>query len=109
MAQVSISEASHNLSHWINKASYGRDLVFVTSRGKTKAVIIGADTFAALVGMQEYARRELLPTEAFHREFRAALAEAGYRTREDIVTLVRDVKLEMAAEQDAHEEDTGAG
>lgn len=104
MTQVSISEASRNLSHWINRASYGRDLVFVTSRGKAKAVIIGADTFAALVGMQEYAQRELLPPKTFRREFRAALAEAGYQTREELVALVYQVKQEMAAERDTQHE-----
>ncbi len=103
MTQVSISEASRNLSHWINKASYGHDLVFVTSRGKSKAVIMGANTFAALVGMQEYAQRELQPTEALRREFRAALEEAGYLSREQIIDLVRDVKQEMAAERDAQQ------
>lgn len=103
MTQVSVSEASRNLSHWINKASYGRDLVFVTSRGKPKAVIMGADTFAALVGMQEYASRELLPPETFRREFRAALAEAGYQTKDEMIALVQEVKREVAAERDAQQ------
>jgi prevent-host-death family protein len=102
MTQVSISEAGRNLSHWINKASYGRDLVFVTSRGKAKVGIIGADTFAALVGMQEYAQRELQPIETFCLEFRTAVAEAGFQTREEIVDLVRGVKQEMATE--SHQE-----
>ncbi len=108
MTQVSVSEASRNLSHWINKASYGRDLVFVTSRGKPKAVIIGTDTFAALVGMQEYAQRELLPPETFRREFRAALAEAGYQSREEIIELVHSVKQEMVAKRDAQQDDASA-
>lgn len=106
MTQVSISEASRNLSHWINRASYGRDLVFVTSRGKPKAVIIGADTFALLVGMQEYVQRDLMPPETFRREFQAALAEAGFQTKEDIVTLVQEVKQEMADERQLHQDDT---
>lgn len=109
MTQVSISEASRNLSHWINKASYGRDLVFVTSRGKSKAVIIGTETFAALVGMQEYAQRELQPTETFRREFRAALIEAGYHSREEIIDLVREVKQDVAAERDAQQENDEEG
>ncbi len=103
MTQVSISKASRNLSHWINKASYGRDLVFVTSRGKPKAVIIGADTFATLVGMQEYAQRELLPLEIFRREFRAALTEAGYQTREEIIPLVQEIKQEVATERNTQQ------
>ncbi len=101
MTQVSISEASRNLSHWINKASYGRDLIFVTSRGKPKAVIIGAETFAALVGMQEYAHRELQPAETFRHEFRTALAEAGYQTSDDMIALVQEVKKEAASEQNS--------
>jgi hypothetical protein len=31
MAQVSVSKASQNLSHWTNQASYGRECVIVTA------------------------------------------------------------------------------
>ena len=40
---ISISEASRNLSHWVNQASYGRECVLLTSRGRVKAVV--ASTF----------------------------------------------------------------
>jgi prevent-host-death family protein len=98
MSQVSVSEASRNLSHWVNQATYGRDLVVITSHGKAKAVIISAEAFEKLIGIQDYARRELMPSEQLRREFRQALAEAGYGDREAIVELVRQVKQEMANE-----------
>lgn len=97
--EVSISEASRNLSHWINRASYGREFVVVTSRGKPKAVIMGMDAFEDLIGIGEYLNRELMPLDQFRQQFRQALAESGYQTRDDIVALVREVKQEMAAER----------
>ena len=98
MTQVSVSEASRNLSHWINRASYGREIVVITSRGRAKAVIVGVDVFEDLIGLGDYADRDLMPVDQLREEFRQALAEANYRTREDIIQLVRDVKSEIAAE-----------
>lgn len=94
-----MSKASRNLSHWINRASYGREVVVVTSRGRPKAVILGVEAFEELVGLHEYADHELMPMEQFRSEFRQALAESGYQTREEINDLVREVKRELATEQ----------
>lgn len=99
MSQVSISEASRNLSHWINRASYGREVVVVTSRGRAKAVILGVEAFEELVGLHDYADLELMPLEQFRSEFRDALSESGYNSRDDIINLVREVKQELVAEQ----------
>ncbi len=99
MSQISISEASRNLSHWINQASYGRDLIVITSRGKAKAILIGADSFEALIGMGDYAHRELMPAEQLRQQFRQALVNAGYTDREAIVEMVRKVKQEIANER----------
>ncbi len=99
MTQISVSEASRNLSHWINRASYGREVVVVTSRGRAKAVILGVEAFEELVGLREYADLELLPLEALREGFRQALAESGYHSRDEIVDLVREVKQEVALEQ----------
>jgi prevent-host-death family protein len=99
MSYVSVAEASRNLSHWINQASYGRDCVVITSRGKAKAVLVSVEAFEALIGIQDMGDSERLPADQFRAEFGQALAEAGYRTREEIVELVREVKRELAAER----------
>lgn len=96
MSQISVSEASRNLSHWINRASYGREVVVVTSRGRAKAVILGVEAFEELVGLGEYADLELRPLAQFRREFRQALGESGVQSPEEIVELVRAVKEELA-------------
>lgn len=99
MTEVSVSEASRNLSHWINQASYGRDLVVITSRGKAKAVLIGADSFATLIGLERHTERELTPSTQLQQQFQQALAAAGYADREAILELARSVKKEMVAER----------
>ncbi|MFZ0547606.1 MAG: type II toxin-antitoxin system Phd/YefM family antitoxin [Candidatus Promineifilaceae bacterium] len=101
MAEISVSEASRNLSHWINRASYGRELVLVTSRGKAKAVILGVDAFEALFGMKLLSEEELIPQEQFQKEFRKAMEDAGYETRDDIIELVREVRKEIVSERTA--------
>jgi prevent-host-death family protein len=98
MSLVSVSEASQNLSHWINQASYGRECVIVTSRGRAKAVLIGVEAFEALIGVPDHTRRESLPVQQLRSEFNLALAEAGYGTPEQVVNLVREVKRELADE-----------
>lgn len=98
MTRVSVSEASRNLSHWINEASYGGQVVIITSRGKPKAVIVGMEAFEELIGIDEYLDRELIPMDQFRQEFRAALGEAGYHTPDDIVHLIQEVRQEMASE-----------
>lgn len=95
---VSISEASRNLSHLVNQASYGRECVMLTSRGRPKAVIIGMETFEMLLGVQSTATAKRLPVEQLRQELRQALTAGGYRTKEEIVALVQDVKRELADE-----------
>ncbi len=99
MAQVSVSEVSKNLSHWINQASYGREVIIITSRGRAKAVILGIESFEDLIGLRQYAEQDLMPLDQLREEFRQALMEAGYRTPDEIVDLVREVKREVANER----------
>lgn len=99
MTQVSIANASRQLSSLVNRAAYGREVVTLTSRGKAKAVILGVESFQKLVGMSEYAQEELMPLDAFRAAFHRALEEAGYSTRESVVELVREVKRELAEER----------
>ena len=99
MSLVSVSEVSRNLSHWINQASYGRDCVIVTSRGRAKAVLIGVEAFEVLIGVPDQHRRRTLPVQQLRKEFSQALAEAGYTTPDQIVDLVCDIKRELAEER----------
>lgn len=61
--------------------------------------MMSIDTFEDLIGLGDYAERDLIPLEQLREEFRRALVEAGYQTREDLVHLVREVKAEIAADQ----------
>lgn len=99
MSSISISEASRNLSHWINRATYGRECVVLTSRGKPKAVILGIDAFEDLIGIGNHAQRDLVPLDQLRSRLRQALANAGYMSREGIIELVREVKREMIEER----------
>jgi prevent-host-death family protein len=99
VSTVSIAEASRQLSQLVNRASYGREIVILTSHGQAKAVLLGMDAFQELVGMREYAQKELMPLDTFQRQFKQALVEAGYDTPEKVVALVREIKREIADEQ----------
>ena len=100
MSTVSIAEASRQLSRLVNRAAFGREVVILTSRGQAKAVLLGMDAFQELVGMREYGEWPLMPLDAFQRQFRQTLADAGYGTREEIVDLVREVRREMTSEHE---------
>ena len=99
MSRVSVSEASRNLSHWINRAAYGQESVILESHGRPKAVLIGVEAFEELTRGRPEFGRERLPTAEFRAGFRRALEEAGYSTPEDIVRLIQEIKSELAAEQ----------
>ncbi len=96
MSSISIADASRQLSQVINRASYGREVVILTSRGRPKAVLIGLDAFQQILGME--GKTELASVKEIRQTFRQALEEAGYRSPEDIVAFVRSVKKEMAEE-----------
>ncbi len=99
MSTIGIAEASRQLSSLVNQAAYAREIVVLTSRGQAKAVLMGVDAFHELVGMRPYVERPLKPLDTFSRAFRDALDEAGYDTSRKIVSLVRDVRKEIAEER----------
>jgi prevent-host-death family protein len=98
MTRVSVSQASRNLSHWINRAAYGGDTVILESHGRPKAVLMSLETFEGLLGIRQYLEQEPLPAAELQVGLRHAFDQAGYRTEEDILGLIREVKEEMAAE-----------
>ena len=69
----------------------------MTSRGRAKAVLIGAKAFEALIGVSDQDRQPSRSAAQLRRGFRQALAEAGYGTPDQVVELVREVKRELIA------------
>ena len=92
MSSVRIADASRQLSQLVNRATYGRELIVLTSRGQAKAVLLSVEAFEDLVEMREHAQRKLMPIDSFQQQFQQALAEVGYDSREKIVSLVQEVK-----------------
>lgn len=99
MSTVPISKASRNLSHWVNKAGYSGEAVVLTSHGRPKAVILSMEAFETLLGISDYLEQDLVSAETIQSEFRKALTEQGYESREDVVKLIREVKQEIASEK----------
>ena len=100
MSSVSVAEAGRQLSHLINRAAYGREIVVITSRGQAKAVLLGMEAFDHLVGMDEYTNRALPPLNEFRQRSLEALSEAGYSTREKILEMTREVRRERIEDRD---------
>ncbi len=98
MTIVSIAEASRQLSQIVNRASYGHEVMVLTSRGKPKAVLVGIDTFQKIIRLHQIAEASQMPINDLRRELRQALNEGGYDTPEKIVDLVREVKQEMVSQ-----------
>lgn len=98
MSRVSISEASRNLSHWINRAAYGQESIVLESHGRPKAVLIGVELFEELTRNRPEFTKEPMAVDELRTGFRQSLEEAGYRTPEDIIRLIQEIKEEMVAE-----------
>ena len=97
MSTISIAEAGRQLSQIVNRASYGREVMVLTSRGKPKAVLVGIDTFQQILGIHKIAEGIQMSASDLQQGLRRALEEDGYDTPEKIVALVRDVKREISA------------
>ena len=99
MSSVSVAEAGRQLSQLINRAAYGREVVVITSRGQAKAVLLGVEAFDQLVGLDDLSDQPIPPLSEFRQRTKAALAEAGYSTREQILELTRIVRQEQFEER----------
>ena len=69
-------------------------------------MLIGAKAFEALIGVSDQDRQPSRSAAQLRREFRQALAEAGYGTPDQVVELVREVKRELIAAPAARSGDT---
>jgi hypothetical protein len=63
-------------------------------------VLIGIATFEKLTRDHPDFQREPMSVTEFRAGFRRALEEAGYRTPDDIVRLIQEIKSEIAAEKE---------
>ncbi len=100
MSTITISQASRNLSHYINKASYGDEAVVLTSRGRPKAILLGVEAFQMLLGFAlDNDEGDLLSAEQLAQQFNEQLRDAGYESREALLALAKDVRHEVTAEQ----------
>lgn len=104
MSQVSVSEASRNLSHWINRAAYGQESVFLMSHGRPKAVLIGVELFEELTRTHPEQSSEPMSTAELRAGLRNGLREAGYETPDDIVRLIQEIRGDILAEQNENHE-----
>ena len=98
MSTISIAEAGRQLSQIVNRASYGHEVLILTSRGKPKAVLVGIDTFEQIFGIHKIAETSQMSASDLQKGLHQALDETGYNSPEKIVALVREVKQEMSAE-----------
>ena len=96
MRTVSMKEMSRDLSGWLDRVSHKGESVVVRIDEQAQVVMLSVDVFDQLLGVRE---REGVPLPQFRREFRQALAAAGYNSRDKILALIQGVKRDLAAER----------
>jgi prevent-host-death family protein len=90
--QISIGQVKRDISELINRVTYGRERIILTSRGKPKA---------ALVSMQDY--EQLIQNESRAADIRKWLAET--RTLADGIEARRGEPIDVDAILDASRHD----
>lgn len=91
-SQISIGQVKRDISELINRVTYGRERIILTSRGKPKA---------ALVSMQDYER--LLQSESRADDIRQWLANT--RALADSIEARRGAPIDVDAVLDASRHD----
>ncbi len=99
MSTITISQASQNLPHWINKVNYGHEAVVLTSSGRPKAMLISIEMFQQLLGIPLSSDKELMLPDELSKLISKSLHDAGYKTKQDVIDLVRDVRRELYNER----------
>ncbi len=100
MIHLNVPEIEPDLNGWIHWLQEKPDNnVLIRAEDGQEAVLISRQAYHNLLGLQEYIRHDLMPFDQLQREFGQALHQSGYRTREDVIQLVREVKRQMADEQ----------
>ncbi|MEL7223268.1 MAG: hypothetical protein AAF810_00575 [Cyanobacteria bacterium P01_D01_bin.36] len=98
-SSIDVNREKPELAELVNRAAASKEIITLTAEGNNSAVLLSLEAFEYLVGLQKYRERELMPREKFEPQFREALAEAGYDTREKMIDLVREVKQEIYEER----------
>jgi prevent-host-death family protein len=88
-----------NLAELVDRATTSQEVITLTAHGERRAVLLSLEAFEYLVGLQRYRQQDFMPAHDFEQQFRQALVEAGYDSREKIIDLVREVKQEMYEER----------
>jgi aminoglycoside phosphotransferase family enzyme len=98
-SSIDISSTTPDLTELVDRATTSQEIITLTTKEEKSAVLISLEAFEYLVGMQRYRQKELMPADDFQQQFRQALTQAGYNSREKIIDLVKSVKQEMYDER----------
>ena len=98
-SNIDVSNTTPDLAELIDRANTKQEIITLTDKGEKSAVLISLEAFNHLVGSRRYSQRDSMPKNEFQEAFGCALAEAGYDSRDKIIDLVREVKLEMYEER----------
>ena len=98
-SDIDVNTTAPKLSDLVERATDSQEIITLKSGNQKKAVLISAETFEYLVGLNKYRRSETMPADEFEKGFHQALVDAGYDSREKILDLVREVKQELYEER----------
>ena len=94
---VEVNGAAPELVELVHRASTSKEVITLTDKGKTSAVLLSLETFEHLVGLQQ--QHAMISQDEFQRQIQKDFADSGYDSREKIIELVREVKREMYEER----------
>ena len=98
-SNIDISSTQPDLTDLVNRASSRQEIITLTAQDQQSAVLLSLEAFEYLIGLQQHRYKQLMSPIEFEQQFRQALTDAGYDSREKIVNLVRSVKKEMYEER----------
>lgn len=100
MIQMNASDLGRDWLEWSQRVKERGQILVLRAEGEPAAVMMGFDAFETLLGVSLPGGAELLDLHTFQERFREALSAAGFRTRDDLVAMIREIKREMADERD---------
>ena len=98
-SDIDVNSTAPELTDLVDRAASSQEIIALKSDNRKKAVLINAEAFEYLVGLNEYRRSETMPADEFEKGFHRALVDAGYDSREKILDLIREVKQELCEER----------
>ena len=85
-----------NLAELVRQVNANQGAIGLSVDGQQQAVILNLEAFKQLLGGKIYAEHGQLPEPEFHQQFKQALVEAGFDTREKMIALVRALEQDVA-------------